>query len=101
MDAESKPLVPYDEREASDKQKIYNRFKYINKPPDFTSDNIKEIRATLGLSQTMLAQILGVAPRTAEAWETGKKKPNGSARRLMQILKADTDVIRRAEIAEW
>lgn len=101
VEFESKPLVPYDERVASSKQKIYNRFKYINEPPKFTIAEIKEIRATLGLSQPMLAEILGVARRTAEAWELGRKVPNGSARRLLQILKTDTDVIRRAGIAEW
>ncbi len=101
MDGESKPLVPYDEREVSSKQKIYSRFKYINEPPQFSIAEIKEIRATLGLSQPMLAQILGVAQRTTEAWELGRKVPNGSARRLLQILKTDTDVIRRAGIAEW
>ncbi len=101
MDTESKPLVPYDEREVSSKQKIYNRFKYVTEPPHFSIAEIKEIRATLGLSQPMLAQILGVTRRTAEAWEAGRKNPGGSTRRLLQILKADTDVIRRAGIAEW
>lgn len=101
MESESKPLAAFDEREVSDKQKIYNRFKFISDVPDFSIEDIKEIRHTLGLSQSMLAKILGVAPRTAEAWEVGRKIPNGSARRLLQILKTDTDAMRRSGIAEW
>lgn len=83
------------------KQKIYNKFKSISPVPEYSIEEIKALRQDLGLSQNMLARILGVAQRTAEAWETGRKVPNGSARRLMTILKTDADVIRRSGIAEW
>jgi putative transcriptional regulator len=102
MEIESKPLVAFDDVETPDpRQKIYNKFKFVSDVPDFTIAEIKEIRHKLGLSQSMLAQILGVARRTAEAWEAGYKVPNGSARRILQILKTDTDAIRRSGIAEW
>ncbi|GHV42236.1 hypothetical protein FACS1894187_24370 [Synergistales bacterium] len=83
------------------KRKIYNKFQFVSDVPDFTIEEIKKIRHTLGLSQSMLAKILGVAQRTAEAWEVGRKVPNGAARRLLQILKSDADAIRRSGIAEW
>ena len=83
------------------KQKIYNKFKSISPVQDFTPAEIKGIRQTLELSQSMLADILGVHKRAVEAWEIGRKTPNGSARRLMTILRADPDAIRRNEIAEW
>jgi DNA-binding transcriptional regulator YiaG len=101
MDMESTPLTPFDEREKSELQKIYNKFKFVSDVPDFTIAEIKEIRHKLGLSQSMLATLLGVAQRTVESWEAGHRIPVGPARRLMQILKADTDAMRRAGIAEW
>ena len=83
------------------KQKIYNKFQSISTVQDFAPADIKAIRHTLGLSQTMLANILGVHKRAVEAWEIGRKTPNPSARRLMTILQADPDAIRRNGIAEW
>jgi putative transcriptional regulator len=82
-------------------QKIYNKFKSISPVQDFTPAEIRSIRQTLRLSQRMLADILGVHKRAVEAWEIGRKTPNGSARRLMAILQADPDAIRRSDIAEW
>jgi putative transcriptional regulator len=83
------------------KQKIYNKFKSISPVQDFTPLEIKEIRQRLQLSQSMLADILGVHKRAVEAWEIGRKIPNGSARRIMTILQADPDAIQRSGIAEW
>ena len=83
------------------KQKIYNKFQYIAPLKDFTPAEIKAIRQELGLSQKMLSQLLGVHLRAAEAWEYGTKTPNGSARRMLMILQADPDAMRRNGIAEW
>jgi DNA-binding transcriptional regulator YiaG len=84
-----------------EKQKIYNKFQSLSLVKDFSPDDIRQIRQRLDLSQGMLAGILGVHKRAVESWEIGRKIPNGSARRLMTILQADPDAIRRSEIAEW
>jgi DNA-binding transcriptional regulator YiaG len=84
-----------------EKQKIYNKFQSLSLVKDFSPNDIKQIRQNLDLSQSMLAGILGVHKRAVESWEIGRKIPNGSARRLMTILQADPDAIRRSEIAEW
>ena len=88
-------------KQAAPKQKIYNKFLSITPVQNFTPDEIKTIRQKLGLSQTMLAGILGVHKRAVESWEIGRKTPNPSARRLMTILEADPGAITRNGIAEW
>ena len=38
--------------------------------------NVKSVRASLNLTQKAFANVLGVSPRTVEAWETGKTHSN-------------------------
>jgi putative transcriptional regulator len=83
------------------KQKIYNKFISISPVQEFAPEDIKAIRQNLALSQTMLAEILGVHKRAVESWEIGRKTPNPSARRLMTLLQADPEAIQRNGIAEW
>ncbi len=58
-------------------------------PPDFSGEQIKAIRNKLAVTQLVFAQIMAASPRTIEAWETNRSKPNGPARRLMQLLQQD------------
>ena len=39
------------------------------------ADKVKEARISLGLSQTQLAQEVGVSPRSVQAYERGEKTP--------------------------
>ena len=50
---------------------------------------IRMIRIKLGVSQSVFANVLGVSPKTIEAWESGKNIPNGTAQRLLTILESD------------
>jgi len=64
------------------------------KPVDmFSSEDIKKIRKSVGLSQVVFASSLGVSKKTVEAWERGRNKPEGSSRRLLQIIRDNPDVI--------
>jgi putative transcriptional regulator len=57
------------------------------KPVDtFNHNDIKRIRQRTGLSQVMFAGSLGVSPKTVEAWEAGRNKPEGASRRLLEIV---------------
>ncbi len=51
----------------------------------FSTDDIKQIRKQTGLSQ----------PKTIEAWENGRNKPEGAARRLLEIIRDDPNFILR------
>ena len=66
------------------------------KPVDsFNNDDIKRIRGKTGLSQVMFACSLGVSPKTVEAWENGRNKPEGASRRLLEIVRDDPDYLKR------
>jgi putative transcriptional regulator len=61
--------------------------------PDFSAEDIKEIRRPSGLTQRTFAAVLGVSVKTVEAWETGTNSPIGPARRLLAIMKSDPDFV--------
>jgi putative transcriptional regulator len=66
------------------------------KPVDaFNNNDIKRIRQRTGLSQAMFAGSLGVSPKTVEAWENGRNKPEGASRRLLEIVRDDPGFLRR------
>jgi putative transcriptional regulator len=66
------------------------------KPVDtFNTDEIKRIRQKTRLSQAMFAGSLGVSPKTIEAWENGRNKPEGASRRLLEIVRDDPGFLAR------
>ena len=60
---------------------------------DFPKEKIKEIRYATNLPQKHFAELIGVTQRAVEAWESGTRKPTGSAKRLFQIIEKDPGVI--------
>ena len=60
---------------------------------DYSKEKIKEIRQKTKLPQKYFAELVGVSPRAVEAWETGKRKPTGSAKRLFQLIDKDPTVV--------
>ena len=64
----------------------------------FTASEIKEIRKSTGLPQSIFAQYLGVSQKTVEAWEAGRNQPNGAASRLLAITKNDPTFPRKSGI---
>jgi putative transcriptional regulator len=64
------------------------RTKIAVKPVEmFSSEDIKHIRKKIGLSQAVFASSIGVSKNTVEAWESGRNKPEGPSRRLLQIIR--------------
>ena len=61
----------------------------------FSNNDIKKIRRKTGLSQVMFAGSLGVSPKTVEAWENGRNKPEGASRRLLEIVRDDPGFLGR------
>jgi len=51
----------------------------------FRSDDIRAIRAKLGLSQSEFALLIGVSVATLQNWEQGRRQPEGPARALLRI----------------
>ncbi len=54
---------------------------------------IKKLRLSLGKTQEVFAQLLGVSKKTALAWDAGTKKPNGSVLRLFQVIERDLSLV--------
>jgi putative transcriptional regulator len=57
-----------------------------NQVPQYTGESVKELRARLNISQTVLAHVINTSAATVRAWETGTKKPGGPTCKLLDIL---------------
>ena len=54
-------------------------------PPIYNAAGIRRIRKRLRLSQTLFAKALNVSDVTVKAWEQGKREPDGSSLRLLEL----------------
>lgn len=63
--------------------------------PEYKAADIARTRQELNLSQQGLASVLGVSPRTVEAWESGKNMPSGAARHLLYLVDNDHSLVER------
>ena len=57
---------------------------------EFSSAEIKKIRAVARMSQSVFALLLNVGKSTVVKWENGDRHPTGSAMRVLQLL-SDTE----------
>jgi putative transcriptional regulator len=64
----------------------YEALYRANQVPQYTGDSVKELRARLNLSQTVLAHVINTSAATVRAWEAGTKKPGGPSCKLLSIL---------------
>ncbi len=58
-----------------------------------TPGRIKALRKRLGLSQADFAVTLGVAPNTVALWEQGRRRPDGAAAKLLQIVERTPEAV--------
>jgi putative transcriptional regulator len=75
--------------------KVKTRTVRIIPPPSYTREEIKGFRNQFKFSQRVFAEVLGVSPKTVEAWEAGRNHPDGSSSRMLQLLQKDPDLIQR------
>ena len=52
---------------------------------------IKSIRKKVDLPRTEFAKLFQVRPKTVKAWEAGRKRPSGPARRIYGLIEADPE----------
>ena len=60
---------------------------------EYPKEKIKELRQKVNLPQKYFAELLGVTLKSVEAWETGKRKPTGSTKRLFQLIDKDPALV--------
>jgi len=66
----------------------------------YSKADIKAIRINSDLSQRSFAAVLGVSPKTVEAWEVGTNTPSGIANRLLGLLEQDDRLFENYGILE-
>ena len=58
-------------------------------PKAYSPELVKVTRSSLGVSQALFAQFLGVSVKTVSAWEGGAKAPKDIACRFMDEIRQD------------
>jgi putative transcriptional regulator len=59
------------------------------RPLDTPSAQLRAARAVLGLTQTAVADLLGVPVATLRNWEQGRTEPDDAGRTLIRLLAAN------------
>lgn len=70
-------------------------------PEEFSANDIKTIRHRTGLSQATFAAAMGVSKKAVEAWEGGRNKPVGTAKRLLAFADEDPKFFENVGIVEY
>lgn len=52
-------------------------------------------RKKLQLTQHAFASVIGVSPRTVEAWEAGRTNPSPTAKNLLYLISLDPSLIKK------
>ena len=53
----------------------------------FSPQEIKQVRMDAKMTQKIFAACIGVSPKSVEAWEGGRSRPDGAARRLLGLMR--------------
>ena len=61
----------------------------------YEANDIKNIRASTGLSQKYFASYMGVSIKTVESWEAGINQPSGSSSRLLHMMELDNNLLEK------
>lgn len=57
--------------------------------------NVSQVRKSLSMTQRAFADVLGVSPRTVEAWECGKSVPAPTAKKLIYLIQQDHALVEK------
>jgi DNA-binding transcriptional regulator YiaG len=63
--------------------------------PAYGPEDVRRVRALLGMSQVLFARFLGVVPNTVRSWEQGSRPPSAMARRFMGEIEDDPEYWRQ------
>jgi DNA-binding transcriptional regulator YiaG len=61
----------------------------IPEPSTYSPAAVRKLRAELGMSQAVFAELLGVSRVWVQGWERGVRRPSLLARRLLDTIRAD------------
>jgi putative transcriptional regulator len=83
------------EAHSAGKKKLRTNVIEIQPIPNYDPQQIKNIRARLGLTQVLMGGIVGVSSKTIEAWEIGYRRPNGTAMRVLAELDTNPNYFKK------
>lgn len=75
--------------------KLKNTLAHQDVSPDFSPQEIKEIREMLQLSQAQAGEIIGGGPRAFTKYESGTIKPNASIQKLLFLLRENPAMLKQ------
>jgi putative transcriptional regulator len=58
--------------------------------------DVRKIRNAMKMSQAQFAARFGLSAATIREWEQNRRKPEGAARVLLQVIKKEPDAVSRA-----
>ena len=67
---------------------------------EYSADEVKKIRKSVGMSQTIFESYFGVSNKTIEAWEAGTNHPSGPASRILSMIEQDKDIVNKFPFAK-
>ena len=79
--------IAYERGELSEGVRVHKMT--ISEVKDFSPAEVKKIRMNAGMTQNTFAVCLGVSKKSVEAWEGGRSRPDGPARRLIGLMERD------------
>ena len=65
---------------------VYNRYVPKSRSVKWDARSVKGLRRHLALTQTELADELGVRQQTVSEWETGQYTPRGASEKLLNMV---------------
>lgn len=80
------------------KRKLRSHTLTVEPVKEYSAAEIKSIRNALGMAQSVFAVSLGVSKKTVEAWESGRNRPEGPARRILGMIQKDPTVLDRCNV---
>lgn len=64
--------------------------------PPLSPEQVRALRARLGLSQTQFARRFGLSLDAVQQYEQGRRRPSGPAATLLRVIAADPEAVMRA-----
>ena len=60
---------------------------------EIDAHEIQDIRKKTKLSQNVFAKLINVSPSSVRQWEQGKRKPSGSTKVLLELLRMQPSIL--------
>ena len=70
---------------------IIRHTRTVKEVDSFSPQQIKQVRINANMTQKMFAACIGVSAKSVEAWEGGRSRPDGAARRLIGLIRDHAD----------